>query len=195
MKRSILRFGAIAMATAGLAVGVAAASSASLDSTGPQSHNSVKDTTSTNVDVHSTNNVGVNNGNSQGASTGDAKTKDNTTAGDATTGAASNSNDVSTTVDSSGSCGCTDLSGLLGGGTGGNNDSTISNTGPQSHNTVDISSKTEVHLSTTNNVNVNNNNTQSASSGKAEVSDNTTGGSATSGDASNDNSTTTSLSF
>lgn len=192
MKRTVLRFGAIAMATTALGLGVAAASTASIDNTGPDSHQSVKLTNSNTVNLRNHNHLGVNNNNDQHASSGDAKVRDNTTAGDATSGDASNSNDVSTdvTVDNASSM---SLGDLFGGS--GNDDASIGTTGPDSHNTIEIKNTNKLDVHNDNHVYVNNNNNQGAWTGDASVSHNTTGGDATTGSASNDNSTSTSVSI
>jgi hypothetical protein len=67
---------------------------------------------------------------------------------------------------------------------------TIDNTGPNSHNYIEFTNKVDTHVTNNNNLSVSNSNSQSATSGKAEVSNNTTGGDATSGDAMNTSSTT-----
>jgi hypothetical protein len=76
---------------------------------------------------------------------------------------------------------------------GGNNTGSISNTGYNSDNTVSSRVRNSVDVENNNNICVSNDNEQTASSGDARVSENTTGGSATSGDASNTNSTTVSF--
>jgi len=78
-------------------------------------------------------------------------------------------------------------------GTGTSDTASIDTTGPNSYN--DVSSKTTVDttVDNTNDIAVTNENTQSASSGKAECPITQLGGSATSGDASNTSSTTTTL--
>lgn len=191
MKKQILRYGAIAMATAGLAVGVAAASS--IDTTGPDSTNKVEVSSYNKAELKNKNNLNVNNNNSQSADTGDAKVKGNTTGGDAMSGDAENSNEADTSVEvDNGACGCiADFfggSGDLGGGS-------ISTTGPDSYNKIEVKSTNKLEVRNYNNVNVNNNNSQSASTGNATVYHNTTGGDAVSGSASNTNSTSTSVSI
>ena len=68
-----------------------------------------------------------------------------------------------------------------------------STTGPDSTNIVKVITKSSVKVTNNNDLKVTNNNTQHASSGDASVYDNTTGGSATTGNASNTNSTTMSF--
>jgi len=64
----------------------------------------------------------------------------------------------------------------------------VSNTGPDSNNQEKSTVKNTLTVQNNNNLKVKNNNHQWASTGDAKVSHNTTGGDATSGDASNSNS-------
>jgi hypothetical protein len=73
---------------------------------------------------------------------------------------------------------------------GGDNEATIGTTGPDSVNRVTFETTTRVNVDNNNNLNITNINDQNASSGDATVDHNTTGGSATTGDASNTNTTT-----
>ena len=66
----------------------------------------------------------------------------------------------------------------------------IGTTGPSSTNNINGTETSVMTVTNSNSAHVSNNNTQGASSGEAEVEDNTTGGNATSGGASNGNSTT-----
>lgn len=68
--------------------------SGTIDTTGPSSHNTILFNDSSRVRVTNNNNIQIENNNDQEAVSGDAKVKGNTTAGDATSGNASN---VSTT--------------------------------------------------------------------------------------------------
>lgn len=67
---------------------------------------------------------------------------------------------------------------------------TITNTGPDSLNTIECVSSTDVHVTCSNNIYVVNNNSQTGSSGNANNSGNTTGGSSITGSATNENGTT-----
>ena len=69
----------------------------------------------------------------------------------------------------------------------------ISNTGPDSNNTCTVNGGTTCSVSNNNTINVSNNNSQTSGSGDADVTGNTTGGSATSGSASNTSSTSVDL--
>jgi hypothetical protein len=185
MKKQLYRAAAATVLGLSLATGVAVAdNSGTIDTTGPDSTNSVTATTTNRVSVHNDNDLNVRNDNDQRASSGDATVRHNTTGGDATSGDASNDNSTSVdaTVDNSGAWSA------LGGSGSMNASGDISNTGPDSSNYVTSTQTNTVHVSNDNDVRVNNDNDQHAYSGDAKVSDNTTGGSATSGSASNTNS-------
>jgi hypothetical protein len=77
----------------------------------------------------------------------------------------------------------------VGTGVAGATTGSITNTGPDSYNKIKSTSYHSVHTTNNNNLGVSNVNTQSAYTGDAKVIHNTTGGSATSGDAMNANST------
>jgi hypothetical protein len=186
----VLRYAAIGMATLGLGMGMAAASSVSLDKTGPDSHNSVKLTAKNTSSVKNHNNVGVANITGQDAGSGNAKVKDNTTGGDATSGDVSNDNAADTSVSVDNSAGAMGLGSFFGGG---DHDVTMSETGPDSRNNVEIKTTNSSKVTNTNNVGVVNLTNQSAWSGNASVKHNTTGGDATTGSASNTNSSTTTV--
>lgn len=175
----------------GLVVGLsgfAGATTGTIDTTGPDSSNTIKSDTSYRVDVDNDNNLKVHNNNHQKAWTGDAKVHDNTTGGDAATGAAWNDNafEADVSVDNSAST----AGAFSGGAGGGDHEATIENTGPDSYNKVEFKSTTKIDVDNNNNLQVHNNNHQTASSGDATVTHNTTGGDATTGDATNTNSTT-----
>lgn len=67
------------------------------------------------------------------------------------------------------------------------NSGSISDTGPDSINKVKFENRSKVRLENTNRVRVQSNSAQSAFTGDARVTHNTTGGSARTGDAANDN--------
>lgn len=83
------------------------------------------------------------------------------------------------------------MSGGSGGGTSSNN--TISNTGPKSYNAIYATWKSSYKVVNDTDVSVNNSNYQTAKSGDATVSGNTSGGSAETGDATNYNATSISV--
>ncbi|MDB5187072.1 MAG: hypothetical protein JWM07_544 [Candidatus Saccharibacteria bacterium] len=179
-----------AVLSLGLVVGLsgfAGATSGAIDTTGPDSTNTIRSDSRYRVDVDNDNNLRVHNDNDQDAWTGDAEVRDNTRGGDAGTGAAMNENafDAEVTVDNSASGAA-----ALGGGNGGSdNEATIENTGPDSVNRVNFDSRTNIDIQNDNNLYVHNDNNQTASSGDATVKHNTTGGDATTGDATNTNMT------
>ncbi len=181
--RLILVGAVAALALSSAAVG---ASDASIDETGPDSYNKVEFDNHFRTRVTNNNNASATNNNPQSASTGDAKVKHNTTGGDATSGDASNESnlDVSYNVDNSGGNWVTGWDGLD--GVSGD----ISNTGPDSRNKIEFDNNVRITVSNNNNLSVTNNNSQTASTGDARVSGNTTGGDATSGNASNTSNTT-----
>jgi len=82
-----------------LTAAMPALADSSIDTTGPYSTNTVTNTQNTTVNETNNNNVTVTNSNHQTASTGSASVKGNTTAGSAMSGDATNSNNVSTTID------------------------------------------------------------------------------------------------
>jgi hypothetical protein len=175
----------------GLVVGLsgfAGATTGTIDTTGPYSDNTIRSDTSYRVDVDNDNTLRVDNDNDQDAETGDAEVEFNTTGGDAETGAAWNDNafDAEVVVDNSAS-----VDGALAGGVGGGSthEATIENTGAYSDNTVRYESHTNIDVNNDNYLHVENDNDQDATSGDAEVRYNTTGGNATTGDATNTNST------
>lgn len=178
----------------GLVVGFAALAGAapmsSIDTTGPDSINKVKNSVWVDMDLTNHNNLTATNTNHQSAWTGDARVIDNTHGGSASTGDASNhtSFNASATVNNSGTAGALNsaLNGVLGGGGG---SSSISDTGPDSYNKVSNKTNVNVDVNNTNTIRVTNNNTQTASSGDASVTHNTHGGDATTGNASNTSNT------
>lgn len=82
-----------------LTAAMPALADSSISTTGPNSTNTVKNTQTTTVNETNNNNITVTNSNHQTASTGSASVKGNTTAGSAMSGDATNSNNVSTTID------------------------------------------------------------------------------------------------
>lgn len=178
--KKLLRILAVAVLGVGLSGGLASAATGTNDTTGPGSDNKVVNSTTNKLRVHNNNRLSVRNNNPQVAKTGDARTSWNTTGGDATSGAAANDGmfTASATVDNSSA-----LGGV--GGTSEEHSGENTNTGPNSDNLVKNTTYNSTEVKNNNNLWVSNNNDQYAASGDAKVSGNTTGGSATSGDASN----------
>jgi hypothetical protein len=182
-----------ALLSLGLVVGLsgfASAATGSITNTGPDSYNAVKSKTINKTRVKNNNDLNVNSWTAQTASSGEASSEHNTTGGGATSGSAANTNStsVSATIDNSSVAGA-----VGGGGSGDNNSGTITQTGPDSTNVVRSLTVNKMSVENNNNVNVSNSTTQTALSGEAEVSGNTTGGSATSGNVSNTNTTSVTL--
>jgi hypothetical protein len=183
MKKQLIRAAASSVLGLSLMTGFAAAD---INTTGPGSSNRVT-THNTNRFTQTNNNrLHLSNRNDQRASSGDATVRYNTTGGSATSGDASNDNsfDASVSVDNSSG----------GGGGGGFNWGAVSDpgnidtTGPGSRNTITTTNSNSVRITNNNNLSVENSNHQSAYTGDATVRYNTTGGDATSGSASNSNS-------
>jgi hypothetical protein len=174
---------------AGLAGGIVGAAP-SMNTTGPNSKNIIKSDTSTKIKVTNDNDLGVKNRNTQNASTGKAEAEHNTTAGSATAGDASNTNNFSANVSVSNS---SPSAATITAGGSGTLEGSISTTGPNSTNVIKAESESYVRVNNDNDLHVYNTSKQTAKSGNAEVEGNTTAGSATTGDASNDS--TTSLTF
>jgi len=194
--RKLLLGAATIVTTVGLTAGVAAAQSGgSISGTGPNSHAHISSHLHASNNVTNRNTLGVTNTNTQSANTGRAEVRNNTTGGDATSGNAMNDAHlaVNASVDNSsaggGMGGAAVMPADLGGGDGGS----ISNTGPNSNASISSSAKLTNTVNNSNYLTVTNNSHQTANTGSAQVSNNTTGGSATSGDASNTQSATITL--
>jgi len=193
MKKQLIRAAASAVLGLSLTTGFAAAQTGQITGpTGPQSNNNVHVSSRNSARIDNDNHLSVSNSNRQDAHTGSASVRDNTTGGDASSGAASNDNSASTSVSVDNGSGAAAWSNFF---NGGDPSGSISGpTGPQSNNTVSVNSTNTLNVSNDNDIRVTNNNDQHASSGNANVSDNTTGGSASSGDASNSSNTSTTIS-
>jgi hypothetical protein len=101
-------------------------------------------------------------------------------------------NDNSTSLSASVSNSTPDLGGMMGGGAS-EPSATMSTTGPNSSNHINVTSTNTATIHNDNDVYVQSWSDQHASSGDATVANNTNGGSASTGDASNSNSTTVDL--
>lgn len=159
-------------------------------STGPNSNNTINNQNNTNLDVDIDTNRTIVNDVEATAGTGNATVANNTNAGSATTGNAESnvrllnltghrvvaSNALVVFVNVLGS-----WVGLIMDAPAGTN--AVAVTGPNSNNTINSSNNTDVELDVTENSRIQNNVRARAQSGDAEVSSNTTGGNATSGDA------------
>lgn len=189
--KKILRLAAMTVMAFSLTTGVAAASTGSINTTGQDSYNKVEVENRRVARVRNNNKVGVGNVNLQLASSGDAKVKKNTTAGGAKSGDVVNESATSTTVrlNNSGSS----AAALGSSSMGGSNSGSIKMTGQGSYNKVEFENKSYTSVKNNNTVGVVNLSVQAAASGDASVVKNTTGGSATSGDVTNVNTTSTTV--
>ncbi len=175
--------------TLSLAGGVAAAQSGDVSvDLSPGSHVKLDSHNKSNVQVTNKNKLSATNKTTQKANSGKVTVKGNGEGGDATSGDSANTNgtDVSATIDNSGttlgdaSCGC---------GSGGVGDISVSSS-PTAKVTADSHDSTKVTLQNTNDLKVNNTTKQTATTGDVKVTGNGSAGDATSGNASNDNTTT-----
>lgn len=182
--KKLLHLVAVPLLAVGITGGLAsAATSTSIDTTGPESEAIVDVSNNNEVELENNNNTSAAIGNSQNAVTGNADVKKNTTGEDATTGDAetefavdavvehtnASSNEYALGGDNSCSCG---------------DEVSIENTGPKSDVEVTIDNNNQVKVTNNNTLNLTVQNTQNSVSGDAKVYGNTTGGGAHTGDAS-----------
>lgn len=192
--RKLLLGAATVITSLGLTAGVAAAQTGggSISDTGPDSTAIIRTKIKTRTYLKNKNDLHVANNTSQTALSGNAIVEDNTDGDDATTGEASNTNSLSVaaSVDNNTAdtlaAALTGVPGYAGGGD-------ISDTGPDSYAKISTKVYTDTTVKNYNTLYVSNNTDQTALSGDAEVSHNTDGGDATSGDANNTNSTSVTL--
>lgn len=183
-KLKVLRRIAVAATALSLTTGagIAAAATGDIETTGPWSDNNIEVRHEDSRYVQNDNNVAVVNDNPQDAVSGDVKVRKNTTGGDAESGEAKNDSmlKASLTVDN------TSATEAANAGDGDvDHAATITETGPESENNVEIETEKTVEVSNSNNISIVNNNTQAAKSGDVSAYGNTTAGDATSGDAKN----------
>ena len=190
MRSSILRYASIGLATIGLGLGVAAADSANIDTTGPHSNNQVDSTNNSRVRLTNDNDVDVRNDNDQDARSGNARVSGNTSGGSAESGDASNDASSSTDVSVSNGSGLGSWGGFF---SGNSNDASINLTGPNSNNQIRFTNNQSLNVRNDNDIDVRNDNDQDARSGSATVSGNTIGGDASSGSVSNSYNSSTSV--
>jgi hypothetical protein len=188
--KKLVRLAALSVMALSLTTGVAAASTGSIDTTGPDSYNKVEFKNRQSTRVRNNNHVDVGNVSFQSAHSGDASVKHNTEGGSARSGNASNSSSTSTSVGVNN--GGSSAAALSGNG-GGSNSGSIHKTGPDSYNKVSFNNSSYTSVKNNNHVGVLNLSVQKASSGDAKVYDNTEGGDATSGNASNTSTTSTTV--
>lgn len=179
----------------GLVVGLAGFASAapgsgSISDSGAHSYNKVTQWTSHRVMVSNDNDLHATNNNTQTAYTGVAVTKDNHTAGAASTGSATNTNSLNASVAVNNAA---SSAAAMPAPSTQSSTASITDSGAHSYNKVTSVDTSSTFVDNDNTVSVTNNNTQSAVSGAAIVKDNHTAGDAVSGDATNSNSTTISF--
>ena len=170
--------------TVALAGGVTFAGS--ITNTGNNSKNIIKEKNIQICKNINNNSVELDNHTSQRSKTGKAKVSDNTTGGNANSGSASNANDNTvdlTVTNHKPSChGNDDIQAYVVGG------ALIDQTGQHSYNLISTTNISKVISVNNNDLSVDNETLQHAKSGNATVWGNTTGGNANSGDATNMNS-------
>ena len=183
----IVRATAIAISSVGLLAGLSGGivGATQFTTTGPNSSNHVKHTTSVMTTRTNNNSVGLSNMNTQHAYSGDVVTTDNTTAlGGSTSGAASNANVTGATIGITNSAaGEGDMGTAVMMPTMGTD--SLDHTGPQSNNSIVNSYHVSSQVTNNNAVSISSSNSQHSDSGNVVVSDNTTAGGAQSGSASN----------
>lgn len=193
--KKLLKSSALSVAGILLSVGAvtASAQSGSIEGTGPDSDNTITHAATVITTVSNTTELDADVDIDQDADSGTAVTSTNTEAGDAASGAAENESSFMATVevDNSGAADVVDNS--MGGATAGAGESSIETTGPGSENSVTTTHTVSTTVVNDVNLDVDVDVDQDAESGDATVTNNTMGGSATSGDVSNTSST--SLSF
>lgn len=175
----------VAVLALSLGSGAVSAATGSISTTGPDSTNQVTVNDEQRSRVNNDNHVRLDNDTYQRASSGRAEVEHNTTSGGASSGDVVNDNLTRATLrldNTAAATAAVEVSGGLGSVSG-----SISNTGPDSTNQVTFNSSSSVHVDNDNHISLDNDTHQSAYSGSAEVSGNTTGGSASSGDATNIN--------
>lgn len=186
MKKQLYRAAAATVLGLSLTTGIVAADAGNnIDHTGPSSTNSVTKHVTHDAHITNDNYVTLTNSNTQTGYSGAATTANNTEGGDATSGDVKNDNYTSAdvTVDNSWASTMSDPQSSNQGGNGGS----ISYTGPNSSNTIDTEISKTLEVQNSNNITITNTNSQTGTSGDATVTNNTTGGSATSGNVSNTN--------
>lgn len=175
----------VAVLALSLGSGAVSAATGSISTTGPDSTNQVTVNDEQRSRVNNDNHVRLDNDTYQRASSGRVEVEHNTTGGGASSGDVVNDNLTRATLrldNTAAATAAVEVSGGLGSVSG-----SINNTGPDSTNQVTFNSSSSVHVDNDNHISLDNDTHQSAYSGSAEVSGNTTGGSASSGDATNIN--------
>ena len=160
------------------------ASAATITTTGPSSTNVVNTSVNTNCSTANENSLHYRSANYQAADTGNASVSHNTTAGTADSGDAINSNNthaaaVVRNASNDQACACVPAANTT------SSDATIAATGPDSKNSITNAEVTNNNVTNTNDVTATSINSQAAVTGSATATNNTFGGSAATGNASN----------
>lgn len=193
MKKQIIRVAATTALGLSLTTGFASASTGTINQTGASSKNTISHNRELNSTVRNNADVRVRNNNDQVALSGDATSSKNTTQnGGTTSGSVGNDNMTDTSVRVSNNSSSAPVMSLMDDSHSGS--ASISNTGFQSDNKITSNTTSNTTVNNTTDLNVENKSHQTAISGDASSSQNTTTGSTTSGDAYNFNSTTTEIS-
>ncbi|HSW85004.1 MAG TPA: hypothetical protein VLF79_00105 [Candidatus Saccharimonadales bacterium] len=177
-----------------------AALASSIQNTGPNSTNAGDTNLNNNLTINNTTNASIDNNINLNAASGDASVTENTSGGNATSGAAQNIANVVNMIDSALQAGQSFIGTInINGNLNGDillppnfvdqllaaNVPTVTLTGPDSSNTSNTSVNNTTKVTNTNNQGITNNVNANASTGSAAVSDNTSAGNATSGAANN----------
>jgi len=180
--KKLARIAATASLVIGLgAPGIVAASTGSIDTTGPDSSNAVNVNEESTREVENNNNVSASLSTNQSSDSGAVDVTRNTTSdGDAESGEAMNESSVSGSVSIDNGNGSMGSMGSMGSGAA-DFDGSIENTGPDSDNEVNYNHESEMTVTNNNSVNFSNSVNQSGTSGDVKVSRNTTAGGAMSG--------------
>ena len=171
-----------------------------IQNTGPSSTNTTASNANNNLAVNNSTGEAITNNINQNAQSGNATVTNNTNGGSATSGNAENLAEITNVIDSMITAGQSFIGTInINGNLNGNillpanlvqqlladNVPTVSVTGPNSNNSSNTTANNNATVNNTNNQGITNNVTSKAASGNATISNNTKGGSATSGDASN----------
>jgi hypothetical protein len=169
------------------------AGAASIDDSGRNSDNHISYSNKVRTHVDNDTHVSLHNDNDQHAYSGDANVHDNDDVDGVSTGSASNDNSTDATVSVSNDNNVGD-SGGMGGSDWSAPDASMNDTGRDSDNTIRYTNEVNTSVKNDTNVWISNDNDQHASSGDANVRDNDDVGNVTTGDATNTNSSTFSVS-
>ncbi len=180
--KKLFRLIAVAIMGVSLTTGVAAAQSADVDTTGPNSTVRIDFREEYTARVNNSTDARLNLSNDQFSQSGSAISTRNTTGGGATTGDAENENEVEVEAEIHNS---SSNSAVFSSNSTDRNDASVSNTGPDSRVDIIFRDSTDVRVSNDTNIVVSNDNVQTAVTGDATVSRNTSGGDAETGSATN----------